>query len=146
MTRACLFIPLFLAACSPDPETPEKPGKPAAANPAVAPVVEVPFKDLGWDGTRYTLKDAATGQEKLFTGTTTKYSKKSSRLLARYQVKDGVYHGLVEEWYENGQQKTKTSYENGKHQGDNFYWNENGTLQVHKVWKDDILQSETPGP
>jgi hypothetical protein len=105
--------------------------------PTVAPPA-VPFRSLGWENDRFT----HLGQP--FTGTTTDHYKPGT-LKARYGIHEGRYHGLVEEWYENGQQKTKTSYEHGRHEGDNFYWNKDGSLQVHKVWKNDTLVSETPG-
>lgn len=117
----------LLASCSPPP--------PAAAPTAAPPV---PFRSLGWENERFT----HLGQP--FTGTTTDHYKSGS-LKARYGIHEGRYHGLVEEWYENGQQKTKTSYAHGRHEGDNFYWNPDGSLQVHKVWKNDALVSETPG-
>ena len=103
---------------------------------AEAPVV--PFRQLGWDNERF------TWEGKPFTGTTEDHYK-SGKLKARYGIREGRYHGLVEEWYENGQQKTRTAYQDGRHEGDNFYWNADGSLQVHKVWKDDQLVSETPG-
>lgn len=119
----------LLASCSPPPPT---------VAPTVAPP-PVPFRSLGWENDRFT----HLGQP--FTGTTTDHYKPGT-LKARYGIHEGRYHGLVEEWYENGQQKTKTSYEHGRHEGDNFYWNKDGSLQVHKVWKNDTLVSETPGP
>jgi hypothetical protein len=118
----------LLASCSPPPPAPT----PAAAPP-------VPFRSLGWENDRF------THLGKPFTGTTTDHYK-SGTLKARYGIHEGRYHGLVEEWHENGQQKTKTSYDHGRHEGDNFYWNQDGSLQVHKVWKNDVLVSETPGP
>ena len=144
MMRPFLLSCALLAACSPEADRrpvqdPAESGEGKQAPPAETEAV--PFKKLGWD--------SATGrfllEEKPFTGVTTDFYKPPGELKARYHVQEGVYHGLVEEWYENGQQKTKTSYEHGKHQGDNFYWNADGTLQVHKVWKDDVLVSETPG-
>jgi hypothetical protein len=131
MRPLLLLLALLPAACSPPQE--KEGSKPVAAEPA-----PVPFKKLGWDsaGNLY------TWEGKPFTGVTTE-DYKSGQLKQRYHIKEGVYHGLVEEWYENGKQKTKTTYENGKHQGDNFYWNPDGSLQVHKVWKNDELISET---
>lgn len=126
------FLPvalfLLLASCAPPVETKDQ-------TPASAADPAVPFAKLGWADNKF------TWQGRPFTGVTTDQYK-SGQLKARYGIKDGVYHGLVEEWYENGKQKTKTSYENGRHQGDNFYWNSDGSLQVHKVWKDDQLISE----
>lgn len=159
MRRACLFpfLLIFPVACSPEaeesarkerpaptvtqtPQVPEPSSAPAGTVPADPAVV--PYKTLGWDSatSRFLLNDRP------FTGVTTDYYKPSGKLKARYHIREGVYDGLVEEWYDNGQQKTKTSYIAGQHQGDNFYWNADGTLQVHKVWKDNNLISETPGP
>jgi hypothetical protein len=152
MTRACFYALTFLAACSPEVEKRDDsvatpPAKSSAGSPVMAAAyptdpAAVPYKQLGWDSeTSRLLLDG-----KPFTGVTTDFYKTTGKLKARYEVKDGVYHGLVQEWYDNGQQTTKTSYVNGKHEGDNFYWNRDGTLQVHKVWKDNNLVSETPGP
>jgi antitoxin component YwqK of YwqJK toxin-antitoxin module len=94
----------------------------------------VPYKNLGWDSARGLFTYP-------FTGVATEQYK-NGQMKLRYHIKDGKYDGLVEEWYENGKQKTKTNYEGGKHQGDNFYWNADGTLQAHKVWKDDVLVTE----
>lgn len=154
--RSFWLLILLPVACSPEQDRGaagprSAPAEAGRANPtdvrdAPAPdavPAEVPFKILGWDGSRYTFKAPGASEASPFTGVTTDHFK-SGGLKARYGLHEGVYHGLVEEWYENGKQKTKTSYEYGKHQGDNFYWNQDGTLQVHKVWKDDVLVKETP--
>jgi hypothetical protein len=120
MKIARLFPLLLLCACS--PETPP-----------------VAFAKLGWADSKY------TWEGKPFTGTAEEHYKNTTQLKLRYGIKDGVYHGLVEEWHPNGNRKTQTHYENGRHEGDNFYWNPDGSLQVHKVWKNDVLISETPG-
>jgi hypothetical protein len=156
--RSFWLIILLPIACSPDSDRgtaqPQAaPAEAARANPENSPgapspagvPAEVPFKILGWDGNRYTYKAPGASEAIPYTGVTTDHFK-SGGLKARYGLHEGVYHGLVEEWYENGKQKTKTSYQHGKHEGDNFYWNEDGTLQVHKVWKDDVLVKETPPP
>jgi hypothetical protein len=148
MSRPGLFALFFLTACSPEGEPQVKPATPGKSGEEPKPVpgeaAAVPFKQLGWDSA--TSRFTFNGQP--FTGVTTDFYKPSGKLKARYHVKEGVYDGLVEEWYDNksGQQKTKTSYANSKHEGDNFYWNADGTLQVHKVWKNDVLVSEMPGP
>ena len=141
MMRPLLLSCALLAACSPEVDRSAVPAPVESGEGKPVGTEAVPFKKLGWDSatSRFLLED------KPFTGLTTDFYKPSGQLKARYHVQEGVYHGLVEEWYENGQQKTKTSYEDGKHQGDNFYWNSDGTLQAHKVWKDDLLVSETPG-
>lgn len=129
MKQVCLLPILFFTACSP-PESPAGKGDPAPG--------PVPYSKIDWKDNVHYLNG------KPFTGVTVQFHK-NGNLLSRYAMKDGVYHGLVEEWYESGQQKTKTSFEGGKHEGDNFYWNADGTLQVHKVWKSDDLVSETRG-
>lgn len=145
-----LLLALLLTSCGPTPEpvapatTPAVEPKPRLAADVTPGAEDVPYKSLGWDGTRLTLKDAAAGTEKPFTGVTTKFSK-TGQLTARYEVKDGLYHGLVEEWYDNGHQLTRTNYLQGKHEGENVYWNRDGTLQSLKVWKDDVKVSETRG-
>jgi hypothetical protein len=134
MKKAVPFLAasMLLGSCSPPP--PAAPPGTAAESSA-----SVPFRSLGWANERFTHE----GQP--FTGTTTDHYK-SGALKARYGIREGKYHGLVEEWYENGQQKTKTSYDQGRHEGDNFYWNEDGSLQAHKVWKNDNLVSERTSP
>ncbi len=121
------------AACSPPSE---QSGGRSEAPTEPAPV---PYSKIEWK------EDVNYLDGKPFTGVTVQHDK-NGQLMLRYHMKDGVYHGLVEEWFVDGRQKTKTSFVNGKHEGDNFYWNPDGTLQVHKVWKEDILVSETPGP
>ena len=129
MKRIFLLLILFLTTCSPPP------GPAGKVDPVPEPV---PYSKIDWKD------DVHYHNGKPFTGVTVQYHK-IGNLQSRYAIKDGVYHGLVEEWYESGQQKTKTSFESGKHEGDNFYWNPDGTLQTHKVWKGDHLISETPG-
>ncbi len=144
MNRLLVFTLIAFNACS--PESPPAPSAPAAQIPASVATAPAPsadailFPKLGWTDNKY------AWEGKPFTGTTEEAWKKTGKLKLRYQIKDGVYHGLVEEWHENGNKKTHTSYEAGKHEGDNFYWNADGSLQAHKVWKNDTKISETPGP
>lgn len=133
MKHCLILLAMLPAACSPPVE------KPAGKSEAAAEQAPVPYSKIQWK------EDVNYLNGRRFTGITVQYHK-NGQLMSRYQMKDGVYHGLVEEWFEDGKQKTKTSFVSGKHDGDNFYWNPDGTLQVHKVWKEDILVSETPGP
>ena len=127
MKRLLPLLALLPAACSPPADQPAGRNEPAAEL--------VPYSKIQWK------EDVNYLEGKPFTGVTVQHHK-NGQLMSRYHMKDGVYHGLVEEWYEDGRQKTKTSFERGKHEGDNLYWNPDGTLQVHKVWKEDILVSE----
>lgn len=95
----------------------------------------VPYAKLGYADNRFTLDGTP------FTGVTTDHYPHGS-LRRRYQIREGVFDGLVEEWYDTGRPKARTAYAGGKHNGDNIYWNPDGTLQVRKVWKDDVLLSE----
>ena len=98
--RLALLPALLLAACSPNP-TPSPVAAPAPASPPV------PFRQLGWDS------DHFTWEGKPFTGTTTDHYK-SGALKCRYGIRNGRYHGLVEEWHENGNPKTRTAYDDGR--------------------------------
>ena len=132
MKRFLFLLAMLPAACAPPSE--QSGGRSdAATEPA-----PVPYSQIQWK------EDVNYLDGKPFTGVTVQYHK-NGQLMSRYHMKDGIYHGLVEEWFADGKQKTKTSFVNGKHEGDNFYWNPDGTLQVHKVWKEDNLVSETPG-
>jgi hypothetical protein len=141
--RFLLFPLLLLAACSPETPPAQEAARttvPASIDTAPGPSAEaVPYAKLGWAENRYTWQGAP------FTGSAEDSYKKTGRLKMRYGIRDGVFHGLVEEWYENGNKKTQTRYNSGRHEGDNFYWNADGSLQVHKVWRGDQLVSETPG-
>lgn len=133
MKRLLLLLAILPAACTPPAE------KPAKVKETAAEQVPVPYDKIEWkENVNYL-------DGKPFTGVTVQHHK-NGQIMTRYHIRDGALHGLVEEWYVDGRQKTKTSFENGKHEGDNFYWNPDGSLQVHKVWKDNELVSETPGP
>lgn len=133
MKRILVLMAVLPAACAPPSE------KPATAHETAAEPVPVPYAKIQWKENVHYLDG------KPFTGVTVQYHK-NGQIMSRYHIKDGARHGLVEEWYEDGKQKTKTNFENDRHEGDNFYWNPDGSLQVHKVWKDDVLVLETPGP
>jgi antitoxin component YwqK of YwqJK toxin-antitoxin module len=125
--RAILLLSLALLPAAVSLTQEKEPAKPAESG-------GVPFKNLGWDSAKSLFTYP-------FTGVATEQYK-NGQMKLRYHIREGKYDGLVEEWYENGSPKTKTSYENGKHQGDNFYWNPDGSLQAHKIWKDDVLITE----
>ena len=74
---------------------------------------------------------------KPFTGTATDVHKKSGKRSKNYQFKGGQLHGLVREWYDNGQMAAKKFYQEGKRHGKTEYWDEAGELTATKIYKDD---------
>lgn len=129
---ALLFLAALAGGCS-------RETSPAAKVEAAAPVVApVDYAALGYENGIF------THEGKPFTGVSTEFYKNRT-MKSRYGFQAGLHHGLVEEWYENGNRKTLTHYQSGKHEGENRYWNSNGTPQVLKIWKNDVLISETPG-
>jgi antitoxin component YwqK of YwqJK toxin-antitoxin module len=74
---------------------------------------------------------------KAFTGTATDVHKKSGNQSKNYQFKDGKLHGLIREWYDDGQMAAKKFYKEGKRHGKTEYWGEDGKLTATKIYKDD---------
>ena len=74
---------------------------------------------------------------KPFTGTATDAHKKSGKPSKNYQFKDGKLHGLIREWFDNGQLAAKKFYKEGMRHGKTEYWDEDGELTATKIYKDD---------
>ena len=64
-------------------------------------VAEVKYDDLGYD------KGLFTKDEKPFTGTSIR-NHSNGKIGARYQFVAGIFDGIIEEWYENGQRSAYT--------------------------------------
>ncbi|MFT4550995.1 MAG: copper chaperone CopZ [Pseudoalteromonas tetraodonis] len=79
---------------------------------------------------------------KAFTGTATDKHRKSGNKSKNYQFKNGKLHGLVREWYDNGQMGAKKFYKEGKRHGKTEYWDEVGKLTATKIYKDDVHVDE----
>jgi antitoxin component YwqK of YwqJK toxin-antitoxin module len=91
---------------------------------------EVPYNELGYDKGLF-MKD-----KKLFTGTSVlKHS--NGKIGGRYQFVDGIYDGIVEEWYENGQRSAYKMYKDGMRHGITTYWDEEGKPTKQVLYKDD---------
>ncbi len=89
---------------------------PGAANDG--PVVEeVAYKDLGYDDGLIT-KDG-----KPFTGRAVRHYP-DGKLWSRYSYKEGLYDGIIEEWYENGERSALKHFKDGKQHGITHYWDE----------------------
>lgn len=81
-------------------------------------------------------------QGKPFTGAAIKRSDDGKVLLRRWEMKDGLLHGLVEEWWDNGKKMTETNFVNGKRHGENRYWYMSGDPQKLQVYENGVSISE----
>jgi antitoxin component YwqK of YwqJK toxin-antitoxin module len=90
--------------------------------------VEVPYKDLGYENEKITLNG------KPFTGVGLDTAK-DGKLRVRWELKDGVPHGVVKEWAPNGQLIVETGYHMGKRHGLNRYWTPEGQLTKEQVYE-----------
>jgi len=93
-------------------------------------IKEVPYDDLGYD------KGLFTKDNKPFTGTSIR-KHSNGKIGGRYQFVDGIYDGIVEEWYENGQRSAYKMYKQGLRHGITTYWDEKGTPTKQVLYKDD---------
>lgn len=91
-------------------------------------VVEVNYKDLGWENEKF------TWEGKPFSGVASE-KHKNGQPKNRWEIKDGVPHGVVREWYDNGQMMVETHYENNKRHGLNRYWTKEGQLFKEQVYE-----------
>ncbi|MGK0184506.1 MAG: hydroxypyruvate isomerase [Verrucomicrobiales bacterium] len=70
-----------------------------------------------------------------FTGAAIKHSEDGKILLRRWEMKNGLLHGLVEEWWDNGKKMTETHFDNGKRHGENRYWYMSGDPQKLQIYE-----------
>jgi antitoxin component YwqK of YwqJK toxin-antitoxin module len=89
---------------------------------------EVSYKDLGWENDKY------TWEGKLFTGAATE-KHKNGQTRIRWEIQEGVPHGVVKEWHDNGQIQVETHYDSGKRHGLNRYWTREGHLMKEQVYE-----------
>ncbi len=95
---------------------------------------EVNYKDLGWENEKFTMAG------KPFTGIASE-KHKNGQPKNRWEIKDGVPHGVVREWHENGQLMVETHYENNKRHGLNRYWAADGQLFKEQVYEHGVSVS-----
>ena len=79
---------------------------------------------------------------KPFTGIVVSHSEDGTKLLRRWEVKDGKLHGLIEEWWENGNKMTETNFVDGKRHGENRYWYMDGQPQKLQIYEHGVSVSE----
>lgn len=87
-------------------------------------------------------KDPQTG--KGFTGIARSRDKKGM-VTAEFAMKDGLFHGMVKEWYANGQVKSETEFKNGERDGRNTEWREDGSVYNERIYSRDKIVEEKKG-
>ena len=92
------------------------------------PVQEVNYADLGWKAEKFTFA------EKPFTGVATE-KHKNGNPKNRWEILNGEPHGVVREWYDNGQLMVETHYDHNLRHGLNRYWNKDGSLMKEQVYE-----------
>ena len=61
-------------------------------------------------------------------------------------MKNGKLHGLVREWWDNGQPSTETNFDEGRRHGSNRYWSKEGKLWKEQMYDHDKSISEKVYP
>lgn len=90
----------------------------------------VAYADLEWKDDVY-YKDG-----KPFSGVATaEYS--AGHPKGEYPLMDGRMHGVVREWWENGQPSVETSFDMGQRNGSNKYWRKDGTIMKEQIYDHD---------
>jgi hypothetical protein len=90
---------------------------------------EVSYADLGWEQEKYMLEG------KTFSGVAHDTHKKNGKPRSRWEIKNGVPHGVVKEWHESGQLIVETHYHRGLRHGMNRYWRPTGELMKEQVYE-----------
>ncbi len=117
-----------LASCGGEPP----PGDTASSTP-------VPFADLDYQDERFFF-----GGEP-FSGTAFTFYPDGKTKKSEIEFHDGAYHGLVREWWENGNPQAETTFYQGMRHGINTYWDKDGSLIKEQVYDMDTVVDET-GP
>lgn len=107
----------------------QQPPPPGAVNDGPV-IAEFDYKDLDYDD-GLIINDGAP-----FTGRAImRYP--DGTLKSRYDYFDGLYEGIVEEWYENGQRSALKHFKAGKQHGITNYWDQEGTPTKMALYKND---------
>lgn len=114
----------------------------AACSGGDKPSSEKEVVEADWDDLKFTGTNRFKYRSENFTGVATR-KQKDGKVDMRVEMKDGVYDGVVEEWYPNEKKKTVSNFKEGKRHGKNTYWNEDGSLQKEQVWESGKLISDS---
>ena len=82
------------------------------------------------------IRDSFTKDDKPFTGTSIR-NHSNGKIGARYQFVDGIFDGIIEEWYENGQRSAYKMYKEGMRHGITTYWDEKGKPTKQVLYEND---------
>lgn len=127
-------IALIASSCKDDPGDPgrtEKQPPPGATNDGPV-VVEYDYNELDYD-------DGLIMQNgKPFTGRAVLHHAGGKTIKGRFNYVDGLYDGMVEEWYENGTRSALKHFKAGKQHGITNYWDENGVATKMVLYDNDV--------
>jgi hypothetical protein len=80
--------------------------------------------------------------EQPFTGIARERHKKTGALTKEYPMQAGLIHGLMREWWDNGQLSAETNFDHGQRHGLNRYWDKTGKLIKEQVYEHNVSVSE----
>jgi len=86
--------------------------------------------------------DVYYSEGKTFTGSFQRLHA-NGKIRALVDLKNGLYHGVAREYYEDGTQATEVHFAKGVRHGPNTYWREDGSLLKEQIFKRGKLISET---
>ncbi|MCX7820037.1 MAG: hypothetical protein N2652_12655 [Kiritimatiellae bacterium] len=135
--RIVTFAAVLLASAARPGGAPAPTNAPPASGSTTAGAA-VDYRKLAWSDGRFLLDGRP------FTGVA-ELRDRDGRLKARYPMRDGQLHGLVEEWYPNGRRSAATWFEHNRRHGTNEYWDADGRLLKRQVWQnDELVDSSDP--
>jgi hypothetical protein len=127
-------IALLATSCKDEPGSSgraEKLPPPGAANDGPV-AVEYDYNELEYDD-GLIMKDDAP-----FTGRAILHHSGGKTIKGRFNYVDGLYDGMIEEWYENGQRSALKHFKAGKQHGITNYWDENGVATKMVLYENDV--------
>lgn len=92
------------------------------------PLMEIEFEKLEQKGEVY------LHEGKPFTGIA-RATQSDGSPKGEYPMRKGRLHGVVREWWENGQQSVETHFQKGVRHGNNTYWNQEGKITKRQVYQ-----------
>lgn len=66
----------------------------------------------------------------------------NQKVAGEYPYIGGKMHGVMKEWWENGQQSAETNFDHGQRHGLNRYWDMKGKLTKEQTYDHDKSVSE----
>ena len=59
----------------------------------------------------------------------------NQKVAGEYPYVNGKMHGVMKEWWENGQQSAETNFDHGQRHGLNRYWNQEGKQIKEQIYE-----------